>query len=171
MSGRNEVRAFLGLGGNLDDPLAAMAAALRLVDADGSTRVVTVSSVYRTPPWGTVAQPDFLNCVAEIRTVLDPRGLLELCLGAERELKRVRIIPGGPRVIDVDVLCHGEARLCEGGLELPHPRMLQRAFVLIPLREIAPDLTFDGLGFDHYLDRTDAAGIIVAETGGDWWKG
>ena len=171
MSGRNEVRAFLGLGGNLGDPLAAMAAALRLIDADGSTRVVTVSSVYRTPPWGAVAQPDFLNCVAELRTTLYPRALLELCLGAERELKRVRTIPGGPRVIDVDVLCHGATTLCEDGLELPHPRMLQRAFVLIPLREIAPDLTLDGFGVEHYLDRVDAGGISVVETGDDWWRG
>ncbi len=171
MSGRNEVRAFLGLGGNLGDPLTAMAAALRIVDADMSTRVVAVSSVYRTPPWGVVAQPDFLNCVAELRTTLSPHALLDLCLEAERELKRVRTIPGGPRVIDVDVLCHGATTLCEDGLELPHPRMLQRAFVLIPLREIAPDLTVEGLGLDHYLARTDTSGISVAEAGDAWWKG
>lgn len=147
-----------------------MAAALRIIEADRACRVVAVSSIYRTPPWGEVVQPDFLNCVAEIRTDLRPQDLLDLCLGAENALKRVRKVPGGPRVIDVDVLTYGDLSLKEPGLEIPHPRMTMRAFVLLPLREIAPGFTLDGRSVDAMLDRVDQKGISVVEPGNDWWR-
>ena len=89
MSGPNS-RVFLSLGGNLGDPVQSMAAALHLLDEDAETRVVTVSSLYRTPPWGKTDQPDFLNIAAELSTALSPHVLLEFCLDIERRLKRVR---------------------------------------------------------------------------------
>jgi 2-amino-4-hydroxy-6-hydroxymethyldihydropteridine diphosphokinase len=148
-----------------------MAAALRIIDADPRCEVTAVSSVYRTPPWGDVVQPEFLNCVAEVSTTLPPKGLLDLCLGTENALKRVRIQPGGPRLIDVDVLTYAGQTLKEPGLEIPHPRMTQRAFVLLPLREIAPDLTLGGRSLDDLLKNVDREGISIVEAGGDWWRG
>jgi 2-amino-4-hydroxy-6-hydroxymethyldihydropteridine diphosphokinase len=147
-----------------------MAAALRIIDGDARCRVAAVSSIYRTPPWGEVVQPDFLNCVAGIRTSLPPKDLLDLCLATENVLKRVRKEPGGPRVIDVDVLTYAELTLKEPGLEIPHPRMRLRAFVLLPLREIAPDFTLAGLTLETLLNDVDREGISVVEPGGDWWR-
>ncbi len=170
MPGRNEVTAHLGLGGNLGDPRQAMAAALRMIDSDPACAVVAVSSIYRTPPWGDVIQPDFLNCVAEVRTGRPARDLLDLCLGTENALKRVRLQPGGPRVIDVDVLTYAGLTLKEPGLEIPHPRMTLRAFVLVPLREIAPDLRLGGRTLDEILESVDRGGISVVEKGSGWWR-
>lgn len=170
MPGPHDATAYLGLGGNLGDPRQAMAAALRLIDADPRCEVTAVSSVYRTPPWGDVVQPEFLNCVAEIRTSLSPKDLLDLCLGTENALKRVRKQPGGPRVIDVDVLTYAEQTLKEPGLEIPHPRMTLRAFVLLPLSEIAPELTLGGRSVEDLLQNVDPEGISIVESGGDWWR-
>jgi 2-amino-4-hydroxy-6-hydroxymethyldihydropteridine diphosphokinase len=113
-----------------------MAAALRILDADANTRVVDVSSLYRTPPWGKLDQPDFLNAAAEISTTLVPRALLDLCLDAERRLKRVREERWGPRLIDIDILVFGDRIIHETGLEC-RIRVLERLF-LAPLAEIAP---------------------------------
>jgi 2-amino-4-hydroxy-6-hydroxymethyldihydropteridine diphosphokinase len=162
--------AYLGLGGNLGEPAAAMAAALRFVEADPDTRVVAVSSLYRTPPWGKTDQPDFLNAAAEVSTCLSPRGLLDLCLAAEQRLKRVRAERWGPRVIDLDVLVFGDRAVAEDGLEIPHPRMLERAFVLAPLAEIAPDLVVAGETLIIHLARLDRAGIEKLPSGGAWWQ-
>lgn len=170
MPGPHDATAYLGLGGNLGDPRQAMASALRMIDADPSCAVTAVSSVYRTPPWGDVVQPDFLNCVAAIRTTLPPRNLLDLCLATENALKRVRMQPGGPRVIDVDLLTYAGQTRKEPGLEIPHPRMTLRAFVLMPLREIAPDLTLDGRSLDDLLENVDREGISIVVQGGDWWR-
>lgn len=170
MPGLHDATAYLGLGGNLGDPRQAMAAALRIIDADPHCEVTAVSSIYQTPPWGDVVQPDFLNCVAEVRTNLSPKDLLDLCLGTENALKRVRKQPGGPRVIDVDVLTYSGRTLKQPGLEIPHPRMTQRAFVLMPLREIAPDLTLGGRSLDDLLQNVDREGISIVESGGNWWR-
>src|SRR5262245_38391899 len=113
-----------------------MAGALRMLDAHPNCVVVSVSSLYRTPPWGKTDQPDFLNAAAAVRTTLSPRGLLDLCLETERKLKRVRAERWGPRLIDMDLLIFGDRTIDEEGLVLPHPRMLERAFVLVPLAEI-----------------------------------
>lgn len=169
MSGRDRQTAHLGLGGNLGDPAAAMAAALAMLDADPLTEVAAVSSLYRTPPWGRTDQPDFLNAAAEVRTAHSPRELLDLCLDAERRLKRVRQERWGPRLIDIDVLTFGELRLHESGLEIPHPRMLERAFVLAPLAEIAPDLAVAGRTVSQRLAAMDLSGIERLP-GGDGWR-
>ncbi|CAN7563714.1 2-amino-4-hydroxy-6-hydroxymethyldihydropteridinediphosphokinase [Mesorhizobium amorphae] len=168
MSGQNST-VYLSLGGNLGDPAKSMAAALRILDGDDKTRVVAVSSLYRTPPWGKLDQPDFLNAAAAIATTLAPRALLELCLDAERRLKRVREERWGPRLIDIDILVFGHRIIHETGLEVPHPRMLERAFVLAPLAEIAPELAVGGKSVSERLSGVDTAGIEKLPSGRDWW--
>lgn len=168
MSGQNNT-VYLSLGGNLGDPARSMAAALRLLDGDDATSVVAVSSLYRTPPWGKLDQPDFLNAAATITTGLTPRELLDLCLDAERRLKRVREERWGPRLIDIDILVFGDRIIHETGLEVPHPRMLERAFVLAPLAEIAPELAIGGKSVSERLGAVDTSGIERLPSGRDWW--
>lgn len=168
MPGRSE-RAYLSLGGNLGEPAKSMAAALRMLDADPLTRVVAVSSLYRTSPWGKLDQPDFLNIAAEIVTRQTPHGLLDLCLGAERALKRVRGERWGPRIVDIDLLAFDGLSVHDAGLELPHPRMTERAFVLVPLAEIAPELVIDGKTIADRSAAIDRAGIEKLEGGQGWW--
>lgn len=170
MSGRNRVRAYLGLGGNLGDPQAAMVAALGLLDAHDDIAVTRVSPLYRTPPWGLVDQPDFLNAVAEIETNLAPRGLLDACLAAERALKRVRNERWGPRAIDLDVLVYADRSIHEDGLTIPHPRIAERAFVLVPLLEIAPALAIDEKPLVEALAKLDTGGIERLDLPSDWWR-
>ncbi|RVB75240.1 MULTISPECIES: 2-amino-4-hydroxy-6-hydroxymethyldihydropteridine diphosphokinase [unclassified Mesorhizobium] len=169
MSGPNNT-VYLSLGGNLGDPARSMGAALRMLDADKNTRVAVVSSLYRTPPWGKLDQPDFLNAAAEISTALAPNALLDLCLDVERRLKRVREERWGPRLIDIDILVFGDRIIHETGLEVPHPRMLERAFVLAPLAEIAPGLTVGGRSVQERLAALDSAGIEQLPSGRDWWR-
>jgi 2-amino-4-hydroxy-6-hydroxymethyldihydropteridine diphosphokinase len=169
LSGRNN-RVFLSLGGNLGDPRKSMASALRLLAGDDGADVVAVSSLYRTPPWGKLDQPDFLNAAAELSTSLSPHELLELCLGTEKKLKRVREERWGPRLIDIDILVFGDRVIQETGLEVPHPRMLERAFVLAPLAEIAPNLSVDGKSVSERLATVDTAGIERLPSGRDWWR-
>lgn len=137
--GPRPVRAFLGLGSNLGDRSENLRRAVALLDARDGVRVVRTSSIYETEPVGP-PQPDFLNAVAEIDTTLSPRALLEACLGVEAEMGRVRRERWGPRVIDVDLLLFDDQRIDEPDLVVPHPRMHERAFVLVPLAELAPDL-------------------------------
>lgn len=170
MSGRNRTVAYLGLGGNLGDPQAAMAAALRTLDAFSGIDVVQVSSLYRTPPWGVTDQPDFLNAVAEVETSLSPRALLHACLDAERRLKRVRNERWGPRAIDIDILIFGDNHIGEEGLSIPHPRIGERAFVLVPLLELAPNLKIDGKPIADVLHALDASGITRLNARSDWWR-
>jgi 2-amino-4-hydroxy-6-hydroxymethyldihydropteridine diphosphokinase len=162
-------RAFIGLGGNLGDPRAAMRSALALIGRDAQTEIVAVSSLYRTPPWGKIDQPDFLNAVAELRTRRAPRELLKLCLSAEAELHRVRKERWGPRSIDLDLLVYGDREIDEEGLTVPHPRMLERAFVLVPLAEIAPDLVIGGRSMAQHLAGIDTTGI-ERRAGPKWWR-
>lgn len=155
-------RAYLGLGGNLGDVAAAFAQALDRLDAHPRIAVGKVSSLYRTPPWGPVAQPPFLNMVAAVETQHDPHGLLDACLAVERELGRVRDVRYGPRTIDIDLLLFGETAIRDADLAIPHPRILERAFVLVPLAEIAADLDVGGTTVREALgalDPKDVAGI------------
>jgi 2-amino-4-hydroxy-6-hydroxymethyldihydropteridine diphosphokinase len=170
LSGPSNERVFLGLGGNLGDPASAMAAALRILHDDKKTQVVAVSSLYRTPPWGKTDQPDFINAAAELRTSHSPRALLALCLDAEQALKRVRRERWGPRVIDIDILLFGDRTVHEANLDVPHPRMLERAFVMVPLAEIAPGLNIGGKPLSEHLAAIDSSGIMKLPGGKDWWK-
>jgi 2-amino-4-hydroxy-6-hydroxymethyldihydropteridine diphosphokinase len=129
------VRAYLGLGSNLGDRLETLRRAVELLQAREGVRVVRSSSVYETEPVGP-PQPEYLNAVLEVETDLEPRALLRACLDVERELGRQRREPWGPRTIDVDVLTYGELEVDEPDLRIPHPRMGERAFVLVPLGEL-----------------------------------
>lgn len=136
--------ALLGLGANLGDPLEQLRRAARGL---GSTGVVeAVSSVYRTEPLGIRDQPDFFNLVCRVRTSLPPRELLGSALRLEAELGRTRSVRDAPRTVDIDLLDYGERVLDEPGLIVPHPRMHRRAFVLIPLAELAPSWRHPRLG-------------------------
>ncbi|MGA2652011.1 MAG: 2-amino-4-hydroxy-6-hydroxymethyldihydropteridine diphosphokinase [Terracidiphilus sp.] len=134
--------AYIGMGGNLASwagtPEATLAAAAVRLERLG--RVVRRSSLYSTEPVGFAAQPRFVNAVVALETELEPRALLEGLLGIEQEFGRDRTagITNGPRTLDLDILLLGDLRICEAGLEVPHPRLNQRAFVLVPLNEIAP---------------------------------
>ncbi len=161
-------QAFVGLGGNLGDPRQAMREALHLLNEDPACRVVQVSSLYKTPPWGKLDQPDFLNAVAKVETQLSARQLLDLCLETERRLKRVRAERWGPRVIDMDILWFDNQTLDEEGLQIPHPRMAERAFVMVPLSEIAPDMMLAGARVKDLARDLDRGGIAIAAAGPDW---
>lgn len=133
------VIAYLCLGGNLGDRLAALAEALTLLDAHADMRMVSCSSVYETEPWAVAEQPDFLNIVAGFETGLAPLALLDLCKNVESRIGRTESYRWGPRLIDVDILLYGDAMVSidEPDLQIPHVRMAERAFALVPLAEIA----------------------------------
>jgi 2-amino-4-hydroxy-6-hydroxymethyldihydropteridine diphosphokinase len=136
-------RAYLGLGSNLGDRLATLQRAVDLLADASGIRVIRSSRVFETAPVGP-EQPDFLNAVVEVETSLDPRELLAASLGVERELGRERAERWGPRTIDVDVLTFDEVDVDEPDLRVPHPRMHERAFVLVPLGELDPDPPLPG---------------------------
>jgi 2-amino-4-hydroxy-6-hydroxymethyldihydropteridine diphosphokinase len=136
--------AYIGLGANLGDRLETLQEALDALAE--SVSVLDVSSVYETAPQGCADQPDFLNAVARIQTDLPPADLLSAMSGIERRLGRMRHRRWGPRTIDLDILSY-DRLVCHGpDLTLPHPRMHQRAFVLIPLAEIAPQFVHPVFG-------------------------
>lgn len=140
--------AYIGLGSNLGDRRASLDAAIEALDW-GDTRVVARSSVYETDPvGGPEGQPPFLNQVIAVETALDARGLFERCQAVEVALGRERegAVRWGPRLIDLDVLVFDGEVVQEDDLEIPHPRLAERAFVLVPLSEIAPDLDVPGRG-------------------------
>ncbi len=133
---RPAVQAALGLGGNLGDPVAAMARALQALEARDDTVVTAVSRLYRTPPWGKTDQDWFFNACAAVETTLAPEALLDVGLAIERSMKRERLERWGPRTIDIDVLLWGDETIAGERLTVPHPRMTERAFVLMPLADI-----------------------------------
>lgn len=143
---RPRCRAFIGLGANLGDPAAQLGRGIEELAALPGTRLLARSSWYRSAPVGVGPQPDYVNAVAEIETDLEPRRLLEALLEIERRHGRVREVPNSPRTLDLDVLLYEDLRCHEHGLTIPHPRMHERAFVLRPLLEIAPDCVIPGLG-------------------------
>ena len=151
--------AYLGLGGNLGDRCQYLTEAVRALNDEPGISVKTVSSVYETKPVGVVDQPDFLNLVARVTTELSARDLLARCLRIETGLGRVRTERWGPRTIDIDVLWFDGQTMNEPDLVLPHPRMLTRAFVLVPLAEIAPELLLDGRSMAALATRLDQTGL------------
>lgn len=152
------VWAFVGLGSNLDVPRRHLEDALDAFDALPDTRMLRCSSFYRTAPVGFAEQPDFINAVAMVETRLTPRELLDALLTIEQEHGRVRREPNGPRTLDLDLLLYGSMVHHEEGLTVPHPRMHERAFVMVPLAEIAPGAEIPGHG---------AAIMVARELGHD----
>lgn len=140
-------RTYVGLGSNLDAPVDQVRRGLTALSSLPHTTLATSSHLYVTPPWGRTDQPLFINAVAALETALDPYSLLDGLLALERIAGRERSNGHwGPRTLDLDILLFGELLLDAPGLRLPHPHLHERAFVLIPLTEIAPDLDIPGRG-------------------------
>jgi 2-amino-4-hydroxy-6-hydroxymethyldihydropteridine diphosphokinase len=138
--------AFVGLGANLGDPRQQLSSAIDALGRIADSRVLAVSSFYASTPLGFTSQPDFVNAVAKLDTVLAPRSLLEALLAIERAFGRRRSFRGAPRTLDLDLLLYGGQSIAEPDLQVPHPRMHERAFVLAPLAEIAPECVIPGRG-------------------------
>ena len=154
-------RAFVGLGSNMEDPAGQVRRGFADLDALAHTRVMQRSPIYRSKPVGYADQPDFANAVAEIRTGLEPRRLLRELLGIEQRHGRVRSVRNGPRTLDCDLLLYDDCIMTEPELILPHPRMHERAFVLVPLNELAPELEIPGRGrVASLLAAVDARDVV-----------
>ena len=138
--------AYVGIGANLDDPAARVRGAFAALAAMPQTRLLKRSSLYRSEPQGYREQPDFVNAVAELETALAPQDLLAGLQAIEKSAGRIRSFPNAPRTLDLDLLLYGDERLERPGLAVPHPRMHERAFVLVPLLEIAPQAGIPGRG-------------------------
>ena len=163
-------RATLGLGGNVGEPAKTMAKALQTLDLRSDCKVIAVSKLYRTPPWGKLDQDWFFNACAAVETDLDPIELLDACLDIEKVMKRERIERWGPRTLDIDVLTFDDQVLYTEKLTLPHPRMTQRGFVLLPLNDFAPDLMLETKNVSQWLADADIAGIEIANADQNWWR-
>jgi 2-amino-4-hydroxy-6-hydroxymethyldihydropteridine diphosphokinase len=136
--------AYIGLGSNLGDRMAMLRNAIQRLETLG--RITAASSLYETEPVGYLEQPRFLNAVVMLETDLAPIDLLQTLLGIERDLGRMRSFPNAPRTLDLDLLLVDDVVLDTPELTLPHPRLHERAFVLVPLAEIAPELVVPGSG-------------------------
>lgn len=154
------IRAYIALGSNLDDPRAQVLRGFEALSRLPDTKLLAHSRLYRSTPWGVLEQPEFINAAAEIGTTLAARELLAALLGIERAAGRDRSgARWGPRVLDLDLLLYGNMVLDEPGLTLPHPHLHERAFVLLPLNDLAPGLEVPGRGRVHeLLARADAGG-------------
>lgn len=163
--------AYVALGSNLDDPRAQVERGFEALAALPDTALHARSRLFRTPPWGVTDQPDFINAAARIETRLSPRSLLAALLEIEMRAGRVRGVPNGPRILDLDLLLYGDLHLDEPGLVIPHPRLHERAFVLLPLADIAPELEVPSRGrVADLLKRVDASGCVpVTQVRADDW--
>jgi 2-amino-4-hydroxy-6-hydroxymethyldihydropteridine diphosphokinase len=151
-------RAYIGVGSNMDDPVRQVRKAIEALRAVGE--VALVSSLYRTAPWGKLDQPEFINAAVALDTQLPPRPLLHALKWLERELGRDEEGERwGPRRIDFDILAYGDERIDDGDLVIPHPRLHERAFALVPLAEIAPAYA----AMRDALSPLDRAGVVSME--------
>ena len=132
--------AYLGLGSNIGDKQSYLEQGIQMLSQQEGITVTKISSIYETAPWGYTQQDDFMNLVVEIRTELIPEKLLAICQNIETSLGRTRTIKWGPRTIDIDILLYGEKVVDTENLKIPHPYLLERDFVVVPLVEINPDL-------------------------------
>ena len=162
MSGAPERAAYIGLGSNLDDPEHHVRTALDDLSRMPATRAGRRSRLFRTPPWGGVSQPPFVNAAAEVWTALEPRPLLDALLAIERRHGRVRnATRWGPRTLDLDILAFGECVVDDADLHIPHPRLAERAFVLLPLADIDENLHVAGVGrVGDLLGRVDTSSCV-----------
>ena len=149
------MRAYVGLGANLGDREATIRSAVELLDATAGIRVLRLSTLRETEPWGPIEQPPFLNGAAELETDLPARELLDALLDVERMLGRARAERYGPRTIDLDLLLYGDLEVDEPGLTLPHPRLHERRFALEPLAELDGELVVPGHGTVRVLLGSD----------------
>ena len=156
---------YLCLGGNLGDRLAALTGALTLLDAHDGMRMVSCSSIYETEPWAVADQPNFLNLVAGFETTLSPVDLLAVCKDVETHIGRTESYRWGPRLIDVDILLYGDevVSISDPDLQIPHIRMTERAFALVPLAEIASgtEVTQGGKTVQTLKDEVDGKDGVI----------
>lgn len=159
------INVFLCLGSNMGDRADNLKKALALINKTVG-KVVKQSHVYETEPWGLKEQEPFLNQVVMLNTMLDPRDLLDANTKIERELGRTRKEKNGPRIIDIDILFYGKRIIRDKGLEIPHPELHKRAFVLVPMLEIAPELEhpvlkkpINGL----YMECEDQSDVVMLD--------
>jgi 2-amino-4-hydroxy-6-hydroxymethyldihydropteridine diphosphokinase len=155
------VEALLGLGGNVGNVRATLDRAVAMLGEPGDVRLLARSSDYRTPPWGVADQAPFVNAAIAVETSLAPHELLARAQAVERALGRARAQERrwGPRPIDIDILAYDDIALDTPDLTLPHPRLFERAFVLVPLAEIVPERFIAGVRVRDALAKLDTAGI------------
>lgn len=148
-------KAYLGLGTNMGDKQAYLKEACKIISDNPNINIVKISKVYKTKAWGYTNQDDFLNICIEVDTNLSPEELLEVCHEVENKLNRVRVIRWGPRTIDVDILFFNNIISTDENLILPHPRIKERAFVLIPLMDLNKELSIDNKTISYYLSNLE----------------
>ena len=156
-------RAYLGLGGNLGDRHKTLDFALDALASLSQTSLQAISSRYETEPWGVTEQPAFLNMCVSLATGLTPHALLEDCQAIELKAGRQRRERWGPRTLDIDILLYDDLEISDDTLKIPHPGILDRAFVLKPLVEIAPSLKVGGISAAAALVRLGDGGIVRVE--------
>ena len=157
--------ATLGLGSNVGDKRANIARAISLLTEKGDIRLVERSRDYKSAPWGVKDQDWFVNACVSVATGLSARALLERCQQVESAMGRVRKQKWGPRVIDCDVLTYRDERIAEPGLNVPHPLIAERSFVLVPLKDVAPGLKLGGRSLDELISQIDTTDCVaITET-------
>lgn len=155
--------AVIGLGSNMGDKRVNISRGIAHLTADGALRLVHRSKDYRSAPWGKTDQDWFVNACIAVATQLSPDDVLERCFDAERDGQRVRTERWGPRTLDCDLLVYRNFETHTPELTLPHPRITERAFVLVPLNEIAPDLILQGHAVSYWLARADGPDVVAME--------
>ncbi|MBT4485646.1 MAG: 2-amino-4-hydroxy-6-hydroxymethyldihydropteridine diphosphokinase [Candidatus Latescibacteria bacterium] len=155
------MKAYLGLGSNIGNRFENLNEAVRLLNEAAEIRVMNVSKIYETVPVGGPEQPDYLNAAVEIETTLEPATLYQQCSTIERALGRVRMERYGPRIIDIDIVLYEQLVVKTDDLNIPHPQMHERAFVLCPLADLAPDCVHPVLGLtvSELLECVNQSGV------------
>lgn len=158
-------KAFLSFGSNIGNSKENILRGYKFLEENDQINILNKSSFYQTKPVGYLKQQDFVNSVLKIETNLSAYDLLQVCQSIEKMLKRERIIRWGPRTIDVDILLFDNMINDDEKLIIPHPRMHERAFVLVPLKEIESNININGKKIDYYLDNIDIEGVKVMLNG------
>jgi len=165
----SEATAYIGLGGNVGDVQHNICKALDILQSHSGITVKVISRLYKTPPWGVENQDWFLNACAELVTDIDAEALLDVCLDTEKQLNRIRTERWGPRTIDLDVLDYNQQVIQIQSLTLPHPHMHERAFVLMPLADIAPEFVIKGKTCKQLLSLLENEDIQMVVDHQNWW--
>ncbi len=156
------------MGGNIGDVPSQMVQAIDILVSNDEIRLEGVSGLYATEPWGLKEQAEFKNACIEISTSLEPEGLLEACLETEARLDRTRDVRWGPRTIDLDILAMEDVAIDIDGLTIPHSRLHERAFALVPMADLAPDLKIEGQSVSELLKKQDRSGVKQIAAPGEW---
>lgn len=151
---------YLGFGSNIGNRIEVIREALSQLKKHPKVHLIKSSSFYETAPWGEVNQEKFINLCVKIKTDLSPKELLDFCLSVEKKLGRKRLIKWGARTIDIDILLYGDKELHEDSLTIPHPYMLERAFVLIPLHQLSPNLICNGRPITQWIQDQPSEALL-----------